>query len=179
MKTVIRSEEWDIHYRLSDFDLSPDLLIEVVRAVVAHYGSCTDNDPPTARGWESWRWGVRRPRELLRPQGWDKDDAGGFSTVVNHKRRFRMAFVRTDDATGVLGEHNPQNRSPKGPLSERATTANQLSFPESRVWPRPERLIDEYETWHLCVYLEDDIVEQSYRDSMDLRPVSSPIVTNA
>lgn len=158
MTAIIRVEEWDVEHRLGDFDLTQEKLVDVVRACVAAYGGCTDNDPPTAKGWELWRWGVRRSREILRPEEWEKDDTGGFSTIVNHKRRFRIAIASADDATGRLGGRDPQNRSRKGPASERATTVNQLLLPGSDAWPRSKAQVDEYETWHLCVYVGGDAV---------------------
>jgi len=158
MTAIIRLEEWDVHQCLGDFDLTQEKLVDVVVASATAYGGATDNDPPSAKGWDTWRWGVRRIREILRPEGWDKDDTGGFSTVVNHKRRIRIACVRTDDATGMPGERSPQNRLPKGVVNERATTINQLSLPMAAEWPRPEVGIDEYQTWHLCVYIEGDVV---------------------
>lgn len=142
--------------------LPEDQLVEVIQASVIAYGGCTDNDPPAARGWDSWRWGVRRLREVLVPEGWIKDDTGGLSTVVNHKRRIRIACVRTDDATGIPGERDPQNRSPKGALNERATTVNQLSLSGADEWPKPEGQVDEYETRYLCIYIEGDVVRAEF-----------------
>lgn len=158
MTAITRVEEWDVDQRLNDFDLTREHLLDIVQACAGAYGGCTDNDPPTAKGWELWRWGVRSSRERLLPEGWDKDDTGGFSTVVNHRRQIRIAIASTDDATGRLGEQDPQNRSRKGPASERATTINQLLLPGSEDWPRAEGLIDQYETWHICVYVKGNAV---------------------
>jgi len=66
MPAIMRVEEWDVESRLADLDVTKEQLLGAVQACVAHYGGCTDNDPPNARGWEVWRWGVRRLRELLR-----------------------------------------------------------------------------------------------------------------
>jgi hypothetical protein len=156
--SVSHLEDWAVSQRLGHFDLTKDKLVEVIQASVVAYGGCTDDDPPAARGWDSWRWSVRRLREVLEPERWVKDDTGGLSTVVNHKRRIRIACVRTDDATGIAGERDPQNRSPKGTLNEQATTVNQLSLPGADEWQKPEGQVDEYETWHLCIYIEGDIV---------------------
>ena len=158
MPAILRFEEWDVELRLAEFDLTKEQLLGAVHAAVAHHGGCTDNDPPNARGWEVWRWGVRRLRELLPSERWKKDDTGGYSTIVNDKRRIRIAVLNTDDATGILGDRFPQNRCRKGPTSERAATANQqiLLFP----FPPSGPPIDPagYATWHLCIYIDGDEV---------------------
>jgi hypothetical protein len=158
MTAITRFEEWDVHQRLGDFNLTQNNLVEVVRASAAAYGGATDNDPPGARGFYTYSMGVRRLREVLRPEGWDKDDTNNFSTTVNHKGRIRIACVRTDDATGIPKKRSPQNRSPKGPVNERATMVNQLSLPGIDDWREPDGPVDEYQTWHLCIYVEGDAV---------------------
>src|ERR1700730_4167604 len=74
MPVTVRSEAWDVDHRLAQLGLTREVLLEVVRACAAAHGGCTDNDPPNAKGIEVWRWGVRRLRELLRPEGFEKDD---------------------------------------------------------------------------------------------------------
>jgi hypothetical protein len=163
MPVIIRVEAWDVDHRLAELGLSRDQLIEAVRACAAARGGCTDNDPPNAKGIEVWRWGVRRLRELLRPEGLEKDDTGGFSTIVNRPLRYRIAVVNTDDATGILGENIPQNRSRKGTASERAAATNhQQLLPGAESWPHKaadgREPVSEFSTWHLCVYIEGDTV---------------------
>jgi hypothetical protein len=160
---IVHGEDWDIRSRLSELDLTREQLIDIVKACVAAQGGCTDNDPPNSRGYESWRWGVRRSREILRPEGWEKDDTGGFATIVNHKRKIRLAVMNSDDGAGTI-DRIAQNRSRKGPNSERAATANQqLLIPGSENWPIIAHAdngqnFEGYTTWHLCIYISGDIV---------------------
>jgi hypothetical protein len=164
MVAEILSDEWSVVDRLTGLGLERDDLIDVVRACAAAYGGCTDNDPPAARGWETWRMGVRALREVLRPKGWEKSDAGGFSTIVNHALRIRIAVTSTDDITGVIrGDLAPANRLPKGSTAERATAINQiveqlpLALPGAApLAPDPES--EDYQTWHFCIYIKGDIV---------------------
>jgi hypothetical protein len=161
MPMVVRSEPWEVDHRLAELGLTREVLIEVVRACAAAHGACTDNDPPNAKGIEVWRWGVRRLREILRPQGFDKDDTGGFSTVVHHERKLRIAVINTDEMTGVPGNHIPQNRARKGPNSQRAAAVNQL-LPGVESWPMltaaGQAPVSTYATWHLCVYIDGEAV---------------------
>ena len=160
MPVTVRIEEADREDRLDELGLSRALLLEVVDACVAAEGDCTANDPPMARGLKVYFAGVRRLRELLCPAGWEKDDTGGFSTVVNHERRIRLAFMNADDGTCVV-DAQPSNRSRKGPNSERAASTNQTLLPGIE-WPtsradgtRPAG--EDYVTWHLCVHIDQDV----------------------
>jgi len=163
MNGIVRVQEADVVSRLAELDLSRETLISIVKACAAGYGGCTDNDPPNARGFETWRWGVRRAREELRPAGWEKDDSGNYSTVVNHNRQIRLAIMNADDGAG-MPDRVPLNRAKKGPNSEKVATRNdQLSFPGAEFWPVPEadelkKNIETYSTWHLCVHINGDIV---------------------
>lgn len=160
MPAIVRVEEREREDRLADLGLSHALLMEVVDACAAADGDCTANDPPMARGLKVYFAGVRRLRELLVPVGWEKDDTGGFSTVVNHDLRIRLAFMNTDEGTCNAAALLPVNRSRKGPNSERAASANQLMLPGIE-WTsvradgtRPVR--DDYATWHMCMHIDGD-----------------------
>lgn len=159
---ILRIERLDRESRLAELGLSRALLLEVVDACVAADGDCTANDPPMARGLKVYFAGVRRLRELLGPMEWEKDDSGGFSTVLNHSRRVKLAFMNTDGGTCNSAAALPLNRSRKGPNSEKAASTNQGLLPGIE-WPtlradgtRPAG--DDYATWHVCVHIEGDRV---------------------
>lgn len=158
---IVRVEEWERDDRLGQLGLSQPLLLEVVDACVAAEANCTANDPPMAKGLMVYCAGVRRLRELFCPRGWERDDTGNFSTIVNHKLRLRLAFMNTDGGT-CDPYAQPANRSRKGPNSERAAATNQALLPGIE-WPslrvdgtRPAS--DDYVTWHMCVHIEGDRV---------------------
>jgi hypothetical protein len=102
--------------------------------------------------------GVRRAREVLRPLGWEKNDDNNFCTIVNHGKKIRIAILNTDSGAGTI-DCAPQNRSKKGPHSEKVATANQQQYnlPGADEWsipiPDDELNIKGYGTWHLCVYI--------------------------
>ncbi len=135
--------------------------------MVGARNGCTDNDPASAPGWMSWKDGSRRFREIGRSKGYAKDDADQIPWVVDVENGRRFAVSNTDDGTGVKGP-GPQNRSRKGPATDRAVSENQGSFfdrfddPEflKKVIPlsmkrgQPGIII----SWYLCVYCEGDEV---------------------
>lgn len=166
MRAIVRESEWDVDARLAELGLARGQLLDIVKARVAAFAGCTDNDPPGSAGWESYRAGVRRARELLGPQGWKKDNTGGYATVINMERKVRLAMLNADDGAG-MPELITQNRSKKGPNSERAASANR-SFSQiplfddadvdSRTADPSDTDLDEYATWHLCVYIDPNTV---------------------
>lgn len=162
MPLIVRAEPRDVASRLRALGLTIELLLEAVKAVAAGHAGCTENDPPAAPAWDGWRYGTRRLRELLRPEGWEKDDTDTYSVILNHGRRLRIVVVNTDKGTGLrLG--SPMNRARKGPRSRESAEANQYvldlaGFPQER-----ERLLmraeaQGYATWCLCVFVDDDVV---------------------
>lgn len=166
MIAIVRSEAWDINQRLTELDLTKDILLDIVRACVAGRNGCTENDPSNAPGYETWRYGIRRAREILRSQGWEKDESGNYPAVVNHKRRFRLVVMNTDGGTG-LPISVPQNRCKKGKNSERAAHANQHSLfgSDEMPVPSPKEAVPKlkgYTTWHLCVFIEGDTVRADF-----------------
>jgi hypothetical protein len=157
MAVILRVEEIDVDGRLAGLRLSRAALIDAIRACVAAYGGCTDNDPPSARGYEPWRYGTRHLRELLLPADldWKKDDTANLSSVRNDDVGIRIIVLNTDERTGSLTpEPGPQNRLKKGILHERAigSTTGWL--------PGLPKLFDEpqHDVWYLCVHVSGEKV---------------------
>jgi hypothetical protein len=154
-----------VRNRLDELGLSLDKLIEVVEAMVGASAECTDNDPPGARGWSSWRMGTRRLREEMRSEpGWEKDEGDQISSILNASMGIRIAVSNTDDGTQV-DEHGrfPQNRSRKGAATDRAVNTNQQTFinildESMNVVPIAPRASREIVTWYLCTYSGGDVV---------------------
>lgn len=153
--------------RLDQLGWSLEQLLEVAGVMVAARNSCTENDPSSAPGWMSWKEGTRRLREIGRPMGLVKDDSDQLPSLIDHKRGLKFVVSNTDDMTGI--EYgNPQNRSKKGPATERAVMANQGSIfdyieapqvvPLSRARRQPGMLI----SWYLCTYSEGDDIRAEF-----------------
>jgi hypothetical protein len=126
-QAALRIEPLDVARRLAQFGMTRDQLLEVVRACVSGAGNVTENDPPGTHGWETYRFGVRRFREVLRPESWRPDNTDGLATIVNEQLKMRIAVVNTDADTGVPDPYKfPQNRNKKGLTAEKAVEANML-----------------------------------------------------
>jgi hypothetical protein len=139
--------------------------------MVAARAECTDNDPPSAPGWSSWRHGTRRAREIFRSGVWLKDDTDQLPTIVNHSIGMRIAVANTDDGTGIVtGGMFPQNRSKKGAATDRAVDLTQSSlFGEAgesddkvvKFQPRDTHSAS-MATFYVCVFNEGEEVRAEF-----------------
>lgn len=163
MDAITRTDAWDVDRRLAELDLTREALIDVVRACVAGHDGCTENDPPSAPGYESYRYGTARARELLCGDKWQKDNSGNYCSVINHERRLKLVVMNSDDGAGLL-ERVPQNRCKKGPNSARTAKVNAqatLFSPEEIPLSCPSGVppvSHGYTTWHLCVFIGGETV---------------------
>lgn len=157
MPATVLVSELDIAARLASMRLNRQLLIEVIRACVSEYGNCTDNDPPSARGYEPWRWGTRELRERLLPgdEGWLKDDTANLSSIRNDDLKLKIIMLNSDDVTGnpqhAIG---PRNRLKKGILHERAIGGLTGWLPNL---PLPYKIIS-HDVWYFCLHINGDKV---------------------
>jgi hypothetical protein len=175
MLVAIYKSPIEVDGRLSELRVTREQLLEVVQAMVAAKAACTDNDPPSAPGWSSWRHGIRRSREVLRPDGWLKDDTDQLSCIVNHNLGMRIGVANTDDATGDESPSAvPQNRSKKGAATDRSIDGTQQSLfgPSAgkaaeddgkiiRFMPRA-RHSNSYVTYYVCTFNEGDVVRAEF-----------------
>ena len=154
MPRFLKIEDVEVNARLRPFSLDRQILIDGIRMAVAAYGGCTDNDPPSARGYEPWRATTRGLRELLPSRGYERDDSGNFSTIKHVKHGIRIVVLNTDSKTGDPRlEIFPRNRLKKGILHERA-----IGAPD---WlpglPNPFATA-QLDIWYLCQHINDDKV---------------------
>jgi hypothetical protein len=171
---TVRVHSYDVRQRLEEFGLTLEILLDAVRAVVAAHANCTENDPPAARLWDGWRMGTRRLRELLRPLGWEKDDADTFSVIINHQAKMRIVVVNSAEGTGLV-PGVPLNLTKKGPRSREAADTNAqlvLNLADFREeYDRHRRMAEavKYATWGLCIFADADEVRAELSQAIAFR----------
>ena len=116
-------------------------------------------DPPTAPGWDAWRYTLRSLRQQGDARGWVMADPGNLSMIINEEREVAIVVFSGDDATG-LAHLKPKSKSPRGPMVREAVARNtgQLPlFPEMIEEARPtaEEVLG-YETWVLLIHIMDE-----------------------
>ena len=154
MPMFLKVEEVEVNARLRHFSLDRDVIVDAIRMGVAAYGGVTANDPPSAKGFEPWRFTTRGLRELLSSRGYERDDSGNFSTIKHVGHGIRIVTLNADCRTGAPNpEVWPRNRLRKGILHERAIGAAD--------WlpglPNPY-VTNELDIWYLCQYIDGDKV---------------------
>jgi hypothetical protein len=155
--------------RLAGLILSRELLIDVIDAMVSGRANCTNNDPPAAPGFISWSYGTRRMREVLIPLGWEKCDDDQIASAYHKALNIKLVVCNTDEGTG-LADSFPQQRSKKGPGTERTVSANQSSLGDilsestlngnaTKIVPFPVRADRANSVcWFLCVFDEGEVL---------------------
>jgi hypothetical protein len=168
MPAAIVSKSHDVANALSKIGLSGEQVLEIVHAMAGAKADTTENDPPGAGGWSSWRMGIRRAREVTihdkRFPDWEKDETGQISSVLNKVLGIRLLVANTDDGTGIIDNMRiPQNRSKKGAATDRIVQSNQMNFYEAMgeaenviPFPVPSDREQGIVTWYVCVYSDAD-----------------------
>ena len=168
MPAVIVSKPHEVASELNLIGLSGEQVLEIVHAMAGAKADTTENDPPGAAGWSSWRMGIRRAREVTihdrRFPDWERDEAGQISSVVNKVLGVRLLVANTDDGTGILTEGRyPQNRSKKGAATDRIVQSNQITCWEIMgeaenviAFPVPSDREHGIVTWYVCVFAVGD-----------------------
>lgn len=170
MRPSIISNPIEVANELERIGLTVEQVLEIVHAMAGAKADTTENDPPGAAGWSSWRMGIRRSREVTihdkRHPDWERDETGQVSSVVNRKLGVRLLVSNTDDGTGMLSEDRyPQNRSKKGAATDRIVQTNQGSLFE---WLDESSNVVAFPTsgdtalgmvsWYVCVFAVGDEV---------------------
>lgn len=146
MAARIFKEEGDVNLRLAELGAPKKLLLQAVRGAVAAFDSCTDNDPPGAPGYETYRVGTRDLRAALLPTGaWERDN-GGLASILNAGTATRVVVLNTDQNTGDIMA-KPTNRLEKGVLHERAIEGDSAWLDGMRPPELSTRI------WYLCLHI--------------------------
>jgi hypothetical protein len=159
MFAKVHIESWEIDRRLRELGLSRDGMLSAIKAAVALERSCTENSPPTARGFFSWQAAVVRLREeYCIKKEWVRNDSNNFSTILNRTLGIKIAVSNTDENTGNPKVY-PFNRSRKGEVGRQAVSINQLLLPyegwaDTKLSSPPVN----NHTWYLCIYIKDETV---------------------
>lgn len=128
---VVRSEPYDVDFRLAQLGLSSAILRDALLAGELARSTCTANDPPAFAGFTFWGVTVRSVREHLIPLGWEKSDEGNYSRCISPNREMAIAVATGDDGTG-LAHGSPKTKFPKGSATILAVELNA----QLELWPQ-------------------------------------------
>jgi hypothetical protein len=121
-----------VRQELAMLGLTPEILYESIEFGENYRALCTPNDPPSFHGVTAWARSLRALREILASEGWTKDDAGNYSTVVNPDRSLAIAVSTGDKETGVYDPArpfaSPKLKHPKGNMTKEAVNRNVVAL---------------------------------------------------
>lgn len=155
----VHNEVFDVHSRLQQLGLKVPDLLDAVRAAQHGRAACTELDPPIYSALSLWAHGVRRLRQRLLPLKWSMSNEGGYCTVVSPDAAHAIAVASGDVNTGKAYA-SPTTLSAKGPRTQDAISANQLSL-DLRLPDASEVDVaeEQCETWLLLIYVDSDVGE--------------------
>ena len=151
----VYSEETEVVPLLTRMKLPRHALLEIISKVAGERANTNDADPPSAVGYETWRWCVRYSREdqTLRANKWTTCEQDQISGIRNEELAIKLAFLGTDSNTGKQNR-SPKNLNERGPASCRLIDANdsQTSF----AFVKPDK--PKFDLWYLCTYFCDGYI---------------------
>lgn len=113
--TAIASNLLEAQKRLEDFGLSIDQITSVRDSARAAAEDSSPLMPKNAPGTLAYIFGVEALRSQLQDETWQKDEALGIASVINHDLGIRIGFQNVDRACDITP---PMPISKKGPASE-------------------------------------------------------------
>lgn len=120
----VKVKPFEVGSELSRLGLSESIITQALLEGEAERDSCTLNDPATAPGYLGWKGTVRSLRDQLIPRGWERNNDGGYPTVVNHDKTVAIAVSTGDEGIGNP-EIFPNTKNPKGSSTRRVVNENQ------------------------------------------------------
>ena len=151
---LIMVDPLDVHARLRKLGLRASDLTDAMLAGASAMTTCMENHPPIYSGLKFWAETVRALRDRKLEDGWNRDDSGNYSTVVNAGRTIQIAVARGDEWTGraEAPSGRPSTRHPKGVATQRVVEANQLSLFDPVPVPDNDQAGAPLITWVLLHY---------------------------
>ena len=170
--TQVFSDVVPVAGRLHELEVSQDVLQEALMYGLRFGFECTGHDPPSLKGILVWGKISRALRDRLVPAGWKPNNMRNYATVIHPDDSYAIAVAAGDWHTG-MPNGTPTTRVEKGPATEEAVAANQLSFADiSRDFPKaPSSVLGITQTWLLLHYVDEEAAEIRWELSLPDRMV--------
>lgn len=148
MPTRVYLDESEVVPLLTKMRLPRWVILELASSVAGERANVSLDDPPSATGYESWRWGTRFSREhaALKTLGWASCEKDQISGICNAELGIKLVVCNTDSNTG-----NPF-RSPKNLCEKGAASCRLIDKNSGQISMRfiQEEIDDDL--WYLCQY---------------------------
>lgn len=124
--------------RLSQLGLSIPGLLRVINSGAGGFASTTHFHASSAAGTYLYHETTAAARRLLVPAGWEADELDGQPRVWNPRTNVAIVVQTGDENTGIVSEHQPRTRNPKGTATQRKVDENR-QHPALFAMPVPQR----------------------------------------
>lgn len=131
MPTKILFDETEVVPALTGLKLPRFAVLEILSSIAGERANVRDGiDPPSATGYETWRWGIRflRENKVLTDNGWTVCERDQISGIYHAGLNIKLTVLPTNQNTGT--SKTPRNLTAKGPASCKLIkqNADQLSL---------------------------------------------------
>jgi hypothetical protein len=150
-------EPLSVRVRLRELGLKAEDLTGALMDGASAMALCDENHPPIYPGLSFWAESVRGLRSRKNLDGWVRNDARNYSTVVNAERTTQIAIARGDEWTGIerVPDGKPSTQHKKGPSTQQAVASNQFTLFDRL--PEPESEAENsLTTWVLLHFRESN-----------------------
>lgn len=159
MPTRFVTSDDEIKKRLSEFGVTREELIHVVREVVGARADMVEDDPASTAGQFGYIYGTRNTRIVFRAKGWLIDRKDNIEAVKHPTRQLKVVYQNVDLACELM--HVPQSISGKRSGSERAIDDAQgwlFSSVELCALDKRSTILPPIGLWYLCVSVNGEDV---------------------
>lgn len=151
----VLSEKVEVGPLLRSMELDREKLLAVLDFADAQRALCNSND---VKGFDlitTHDKAARALREQFCGDRWEKDETDNQAGIRNSHLKIRIVPCNFDKNAGNPDlSVTPKNRHPKGSASKAKVRCNQTGWLPGLSMPEPTQ--DEYETWLLGIYADDD-----------------------
>lgn len=149
MPAKVYVDETEVVPLLTKMLLPRYAMLEILTKIAGERANVAPTDPPSATGYETWRWGTRycREEEALIKNGWKICEKNQISGISHEGLKIKLAVCSTDSNTGNPHK-NPKNLTLRGPANCRLIDSNstQGTFEFIKEDAPP------YDLWYFCPF---------------------------
>lgn len=133
--------------RLQALRIPEELLVEAIQRGVAEKQTAEVYDPPTAGGYDLYRYTTRHIRKGLHETGWELSDSNNVALVRDPEQSTVVIVCSGDQQTGQLIGEPPKTKRSKGEVflevseivsvnlfGEEQVETRSIALPDANVW---------------------------------------------
>ncbi|SEB80424.1 hypothetical protein [Rhodobacter sp. 24-YEA-8] len=159
---------------LKEMGVPEDLLIASLQRGVAEKRTAMFADPPTAGGYDLFRYTTRHVRTGLFERGWEVRNIANIATVRNPEDGTTIIVCAGDHQTGMIIGSDPKTKRPKGEIFLDVSDVASLDLFGNPIPAKRKVMSESSKVWLLLHYHSEFAGEEIFRAEL-----SKPSVAEA